>query len=116
MIKNIKHIENKGYLKALLKNEYPRYISKDFSKKIMLKIYAQQEPLIKTYTLRIASAFIFGIITLFVMNNMLSEDIKYTKTTIDSDSMTPSRNVSTQIDECKNIDDKPARSDIIECK
>ena len=50
------------------------------------------------------------------MNNMLSEDIKYTKTTIDGDSMTPSRNVSTQIDDCKNIDDKSARSDIIECK
>ena len=116
MIKNIKHIENKGYLKALLKNEYPRYISRDFSAKIMLKIYAQKEPLIKTYTLRIASAFIFGIFTLFVMNNIISEDIKYTKTTINSETMKPSRNVSKQVEECKNIDDKLSTSDTIECK
>ena len=82
MTKNIKDIEKKGYLKALLKNDYPRYISKDFSEKIMFKIHEQKEPYVQTYVLRIASAFIFGIFTLFVMNNIFSEDIKYSKTTI----------------------------------
>ena len=116
MTKNIKDIEKKGYLKALLKNDYPRYISKDFSEKIMLKIHEQKEPYVQTYVLRIASAFIFGIFTLFVMNNIFSEDIKYSKTTINSDTMAPSRNVSTQSQECKNINDKPSTSDTIECK
>ena len=42
MNKNIKDIENKGLLKALLKNEYPRYMSKDFSEKVMTDIYSQK--------------------------------------------------------------------------
>ena len=117
MNKNIKDIENKGLLKAFLRNEYPRYMSKDFSEKVMTDIYSQKtNNSAKTYLIRVASALVFGIFTLALMDNMLSEDIKYTKTTIDGDSMTPSRNVSTQIDDCKNIDDKSARSDIIECK
>mgnify|MGYP003325607356 FL=1 len=118
MIKDIKYTEKKGYLKAILKNEYPSFISKDFSEKVMLKIYAQkQQSPIKSYMLRIASAFIFGIFTLFVVDNILTEDIKYTKTTInDHESIAPSQNVSTQIEECKNISDNDLSSDIIECK
>ena len=118
MIKDIKDTERKGYLKAILKNEYPSFISNDFSDKVMSKIYAQkQQSPIKSYMLRIASAFIFGIFTLFVVDSILTEDIKYTKTTInDQESIAPSQNVSTQIEECKNINGNDLSSDIIECK
>ena len=36
MNKITKDLENKGFLKAFLKNEYPRYMSKDFSNKVIL--------------------------------------------------------------------------------
>jgi hypothetical protein len=116
MTDNIKDIEKKGYLKAILKNEYPRYISKDFSKRVMVKILSTQKLYIKTYVLRVASAFIFGIFTLFIMDSFLTKEIQYSETNIINESMQPSKNVSTDSEDCKNINDKDLASDIIECK
>ena len=117
MNKNIKDIENKGLLKAFLKNEYPRYMSKDFSEKVMTDIYSQKtNNSAKTYLIRVASALVFGIFTLALMDNMLSEDIQYTRTDINTEVSAPSRNVSNQIEECKKVNDKEPASDIIECK
>ena len=116
MTDNIKDIEKKGYLKAILKNEYPRYISKDFSKWVMVKILSTQKSYIKTYVLRVASAFIFGIFTLFIMDSFLTKEIQYSETNIINESMQPSKNVSTDSEDCKNINDKDLASDIIECK
>ena len=115
MTDNIKDIEKKGYLKAILKNEYPRYISKDFSERVMAKIYVKKS-YIKTYVLRVASAFIFGVFTLFIMDTFLTKEIQYSETNIINESMQPSKNVSTDIEDCKNINDKDLASDIIECK
>lgn len=116
MIKNIKDEERKGFIKAFLKKDYPSYLSKDFSTRVMRTIYAQQKPILHTYILRIASAFVFGIFTIIIMDNIMSEDIQYTKTNIENENMTPSRNVSTQPGDCKNIKDNSSRSDIIECE
>ena len=72
MNKNIRDIENKGLLKAFLKNEYPRYMSKDFSEKVMTDIYSQKtNNSAKTYLIRVASALVFGIFTLTLMDNMV---------------------------------------------
>ena len=116
MTNNIKDIEKKGYLKAILKNEYPSYISKDFSERVMSKILSTQKSHIKTYVLRVASAFIFGIFTLFIMDTFLTKNIQYSEKNIINESMQPSKNVSTDIEDCKNINDNDLASDIIECK
>ena len=50
------------------------------------------------------------------MDNMLSKDIQYTQTNINTEVSAPSRNVSSQIEECKKVNDKEPASDIIECK
>ena len=113
---NIKKIEKNGYLKAILKKEYPRYISKNFSDKVMTEIYASKNTTIKSYMLRVASAFIFGIFTLFVMDNILNKEIQYSKTNIVDEPSAPSQNVSTDSEDCRNYDDKRSTSDIIECK
>ena len=117
MNRNIKDIENKGLLKAFLKNEYPRYMSKNFSEKVMTDVYFQKtDNITKTYLIRIASALVFGIFTLALMENMLNEDIQYTQTDINTELSSPSHNVSNQIEECKKVIDKEPASDIIECK
>ncbi len=116
MTDNIKDIEKKGYLKAILKNEYPRYISKDFSEKVMARILSAQKSYVKTYVLRVASAFIVGIFTLFIMDTFLTKDIQYSETNTINETMQPSRNVSTDTEDCKNINDNDPASDIIECK
>ena len=113
---NIAEVEKKGYLKAILKKEYPRYISKDFSNKVMAEIYRSKKSIYKTYVVRVASAFVFAIFTLFVMDNMLNEQIQYSETNIIGETSVPSQNVSTDSDDCRKYDDKPSTSDIIECK
>ena len=113
---NITEVEKRGYLKAILKKEYPRYISKDFSDKVMTEIYLSKKSMFKTYFVRVASAFVFGIFTLFVMDNILNEQIQYSETNINGETSVPSQNVSTDSDDCRNNDDKPSTSDIIECK
>ena len=113
---NITEVEKKGYLKSILKKDYPRYISKDFSDKVMAEIYSSQKPMLKTYAVRVASAFVFGIFTLLIMDNILNQEVKYSKTSIIGESTAPSQNVSTNIEECRNNDDKRSTSDIIECK
>ncbi len=116
MNNNITEVEKKGYLKSILKKEYPSYISKDFSDKVMREIYASQKPLLKTNILRVASAFVFGIFTLFVMDNILNEEVQYSETSIIDESIAPAKNVSADTEDCINNDDKRSTSDIIECK
>ena len=82
----------------------------------MVKILSTQKSYIKTYVLRVASAFIFGIFTLFIMDSFLTKEIQYSETNIINESMQPSKNVSTDSEDCKNINDKDLASDIIECK
>jgi hypothetical protein len=117
MNKITKDLENKGFLKAFLKNEYTRYMSKDFSNKVMNDIYSEKTNTIaKTYLIRVASALVFGIFTLALMENILSKDIHYTETNVDTELSAPSRNVSNSTEECKKTYDNEPASDIIECK
>ena len=77
---DIKNIKLTGFVKAILKKEYPLYISKDFSSKIMKQINRPvREYNFFNYGLRIASAMTFAVITLFIMDNVFTDKIQYSK-------------------------------------
>ena len=50
------------------------------------------------------------------MDTFLTKDIQYSETNTINETMQPSKNVSTDIEDCKNINDNDLASDIIECK
>jgi len=107
MSKNLKEIEYWAIVKAVLKNEYPKKVSKNFSDGIMKEIYSTYNSIhnnIWTYGLRIASVFVFATITLFTLENITTKQVQYTESmTIDNFS-TPSKNVSNKI-ECNDLND-----------
>ncbi len=106
-----------GFLKAILKNEYPLYISKDFSSRIMEKVHKPAYSYnFFNYGLRIASAVTFAVITLFVMDNMLTDKIQYSKSNIDQEILSPTRNVANQIEKCEHVNNNAQSSDSLECK
>ena len=106
-----------GFLKAILKNEYPLYMSKDFSSRVMEKINKPVHSYnIFSYGLRIASAVTFGVVTLFVMDNALTDKIQYSKSNIDQEILSPTRNVANQMEKCEHIEDNAQSSDSLECK
>ena len=75
-----KNIEINSILKAILKREYPSYISKNFSSQIMDKIYKTSfRNNIYSHTLRIASAVTFAVATLFLMESFFVDKVKYSK-------------------------------------
>ena len=104
-------------IKAILKNEYPAFMSKDFSSRVMDKV---NKPIqgynIFNYGLRIASAVTFAIVTLFVMDNVLMDKIQYSKSNIDQEVLSPTRNVANQMKKCEHIKDNAQSSDSLECK
>ena len=112
-----KNIEINSILKAILKKEYPRYISKNFSSKIMDKVYKSSfRNNIYSNTLRIASAVTFAAVTLFLMESFFVDKVKYSKTTIDYEIITPTKNVTNQVDDCDKVNDNIKSSDKLECK
>ena len=106
-----------GFIKAILKNEYPAFMSKDFSSRVMDKV---NKPIHKhnifNYGLRIASAVTFAIVTLFVMDNVLMDKIQYSKSNINQEVLSPTRNVANQMKKCEHIKDNAQSSDSLECK
>tara|TARA_Y100000741_G_scaffold351166_1_gene321979 strand:- start:261 stop:617 length:357 start_codon:yes stop_codon:yes gene_type:complete len=118
MSDNIEKTELVGIIKSILKNDYPKYISKDFSKKIMSKIYASKNVKINSffnYGIRIASAVSFAFITLFFIQNTMFENIEYSKSNIDEKIMSPTKNVINEIDTCDdNITKK--EQDVSKCR
>ena len=114
---NIKNIKLTGFVKAILKKEYPLYMSKDFSSKIMEQI---NKPVrgykLFNYGLRIASAMTFAVITLFVMDNILTDKIQYSKSSINQEVLSPTRNVANQMEKCEDVKDSIQSSDSLKCK
>ena len=106
-----------GFLKAISKKEYPHYISKDFSSKVMSKL---DKPFYShgffNYGLRIASAVTFAIITLFTMDSILTDNVKYSKSNIEQEILTPTRNVANQMKKCDYVENEPQPSDSLECQ
>jgi len=115
---DIKNIKLTGFVKAILKNEYPLYMSKDFSSKIMKKINKPvREYNFFNYGLRIASAMTFAVITLFVMDNVFTDKIQYSKSsTINQEILSPTRNVANQMEKCEDAKDSIQSSDRLKCK
>ena len=112
-----KNIEINSILKAILKREYPSYISKNFSSQIMDKIYKTSfRNNIYSHTLRIASAVTFAAVALFLMESFFVDKVKYSKTTIDYEIITPTKNVTNQVDDCDKVNDNIKSSDKLECK
>ena len=109
-----------NWYKVFPKNQILIIQSEEFIKnpnKVMNDIYSEKTNTIaKTYLIRVASALVFGIFTLALMENILSKDIHYTETNVDTELSAPSRNVSNSTEECKKIYDNEPASDIIECK
>ena len=117
MNNNIKNVKLTGFLKAILKNEYPLYISKDFSSKIMKKISKPvRDYNFLTHSLRIASAVTFAVITLFVMDNIFTDKIQYSKSNINQEILSPTRNVANQMEKCEDAKDSVQSSDGLKCK
>ena len=116
-INMLKKVEKIGLLKSLLRKDYPPYISKGFSDRVMSKIYSQASSLGSQagYGVRIASTVTFALLTLFLIQNITQEDISYSKSYIDEEIISPTKNVVNEIDGCN---DSPTRKNIhkdIEC-
>ena len=114
---NIKNIKLTGFVKAILKKEYPLYMSKDFSSKIMKQINKPSRGYnFFNYGLQIASAMTFAIITLFVMDSVLTDKIQYSKSSINQEVLSPTRNVANQMEKCEDTKDSIQSSDSLKCK
>ena len=114
---DIKNVKLTGFLKAILKKEYPLYMSKDFSSKVMKQINKSAQGYnFFSYGLRIASAMTFAVITLFVMDTMLTDKIQYSKSNINQEILSPTRNVANQMEKCEDAKDSIRSSDSLKCK
>ena len=114
---NIKNIKLTGFVKAILKKEYPLYMSKDFSSKIMEQINKPARGYkLFNYGLRIASAMTFAVLTLFVMDSILTDKTQYSKSSIKQEILSPTRNVANQMEKCEDTKDSIQSSDGLKCK
>ena len=114
---DIKNVKLTGFLKAILKKEYPLYMSKDFSSKVMKQINKSAQGYnFFSYGLRIASAMTFAVITLFVMDNVFTDKIQYSKSSINQEILSPTRNVANQMEKCEDAKDSIRSSDSLKCK
>ena len=114
---DVKNVKLTGFLKAILKKEYPLYMSKDFSSKVMKQINKSAQGYnFFSYGLRIASAMTFAVITLFVMDNVFTDKIQYSKSSINQEVLSPTRNVANQMEKCEDAKDSIQSSDRLKCK
>ena len=114
---DIKNVKLTGFLKAILKKEYPLYMSKDFSSKVMKQINKSAQGYnFFSYGLRIASAMTFAVITLFVMDNVFTDKIQYSKSSINQEILSPTRNVANQMEKCEDAKDSIQASDGLKCE
>ena len=119
MNKDLRKLELLQFVKAFLKKEYPLILSKKFSKRIMSKINKEATYTIRPFfqnTLRIASAVTFAVVTLFLFQSFTTNDIEYSKSTINNPNIIPSRNVINKPDECERNQNQEIKSDTINCK
>jgi hypothetical protein len=92
-------------------------MSKDFSSKVMKQINKSAQGYnFFSYGLRIASAMTFAVITLFVMDNVFTDKIQYSKSSINQEILSPTRNVANQMEKCEDAKDSIQSSDSLKCK
>ena len=119
MNKDLRKLELLQFVKAFLKKEYPSTLSKKFSKRIMSRITKETTYTIRPFfqnILRIASAVTFAVVTLFLFQSFTTNDIEYSKSTINNPNIIPSRNVINKSDECERNQNQEIKSDTINCK
>ena len=119
MNKKLKYYENLGLIVSILKNEYPKKISKAFSDKIMNNIYSNSNYPYKLFRfnslVKVASVFIFAVITVYVLQ-FSDNQINYTGTTVNKEFSHPIKNVINKTDDCKennnsSLDDNSKKCD-----
>ena len=91
-----------GLLRAILNNECPNKVSKSFADDTFAqikKIHSNQSILAR-YVVNYASTFAFAVLTLFVLSYS-GEQIKYSKSTIDSNSVPITENVKFNDNNCE---------------
>jgi hypothetical protein len=58
----------------------------------------------------------FAIITLFVMDSVLTDKIQYSKSRINEEVLSPTRNVANQMEKCDDAKDSIQASDSLKCE
>ena len=77
---------------------------------------SDQEKLSYDYGLKVASAMTFAVITLFIMDSMLADKIQYSKSNINQEILSPTRNVANQMEKCDDAKDSIQASDSLKCE
>ena len=110
MNRKLRYYEKIGMLIAIIKNDYPSKISKDFSSKIMSSISSENNLLMSNLKFfkfsslaKVASVFLFALTTVYILQ-FNDNKIKYTGTLIDKEYSHPTRNVTNQSQDCDNRD------------
>ena len=122
MNKDLRKLELLQFVKAFLKKEYPLTLSKKFSKRIMSRINNESTYTISTIRpffqniLRVASAVTLAVVTLFLFQSFTTNDIEYSKSTINNPNIIPSKNVINKPDECERNQNQEIKSDTVNCK
>ena len=83
---------------------------------IVIYIYSRNDKITITKDTIIAACFYTLVVTLFVMDNVLMDKIQYSKSNIDQEVLSPTRNVANQMKKCEHIKDNAQSSDSLECK
>ncbi len=116
---NIKDIEILYFIKSFLKKDFPRFMSKSFSTKIMKKINDQPRTTYFQYFTRLAIASSFAVVTLILVQVMTIDNYNYTNTTISKTKIkAPTYNTSNQQldNNCKDHNNKKADLDGKKCE
>ena len=110
MNRKLRYYEKIGMLIAIIKNDYPSKISKDFSSKIMSSISSENNLLMSNLKFfkfsslaKVASVFLFALTTVYILQ-FNDNKITYTGTLIDKEYSHPTRNVTNQYQDCDNRD------------
>jgi len=92
---NLKNIEILYLIKSFLKKDFPSFLSKDFSSKVMSKINVQPRKTYFQYFTKLAIASSFAIVTLALIKVINFDAYNFESTTI-SKTKTPTYNTSNQ--------------------
>ena len=123
MNKKLKDIEILYFIKSFLKKDFPRYMSKNFSFKVMERIRNKQKtPYFENFT-KLAIAASFAVVTLLLIK-VVTVDNNYSDTSISKTTITaPTYKASNQTlnKDCKEGDQKYNKDccdgkDLKECK
>ena len=92
---NLKNIEILYFIKSFLKKDFPSFLSKDFSSKVMSKINVQPRKTYFQYFTKLAIASSFAIVTLALIKVISFDAYNFESTTL-TKTKTPVYNTSNQ--------------------